>query len=241
MKNRFFAVLFVALFGFLSMAAQDIIHKKDGSTVACQVEEITETTVKYRAADNLTGPLYNIPVASIFKIIYRNGKTDIFDASLQSAPIAQPTATQPAQQPYYGQQQGNLSDADLLALAMVDKKYPKPKRQAKNLRIIGWTVGPAFLVAGTMLLIASEGHPDNEPELFYSGLTCALVGAATCVTCNVIAHSKSKKADRADLMSISVDREVLKMGDKSLCLGVNYSKDNLAHISSFGPSISLKF
>ena len=238
MKNRFFAVLLVALFGFLSMAAQDIIHKKDGSTVACQVEEITEATVKYRAADNLTGPLYNIPIASIFKIVYRNGKTDIFDASLQGAPVTEPAPIQ-TQQPYY-QQQVSMNDARLLALD-ASQNNSSLRKQAKNFRIIGWTVGPALLVAGGVLMYWSEGLPDDYPDYFFGGLSCMVVGVATCVTCNVIAHNKYKKADRIDLMSISVDREVLKMGDKSLCLGVNYSKDKLAHVSSFGPSLSIRF
>lgn len=239
MKNRLFAVLLVALFGFLSMAAQDLIYKKDGSTVACQVEEITETTVKYRAADNLTGPLYNIPVTSIIKILYRNGKTDIFDASFQAAPVAEPSPVQAAPQSYY-QQQGNMNDASLLVMDAYQNNSGL-RNQAKNLRIIGWTVGPALLVAGGIILYLSDLDFDYYGTACGCGIGCAVLGIATCITCNVIAHNKYKKADRIDMMSISVDREVLKMGDKSLCLGVNYSKDNLAHVSSFGPSLSIRF
>lgn len=242
MKNRLLGVLLVALFGFISAAAQDMIYKKDGTTVACQVEEITETAVKYRAAKNPTGPLYNISIDKIIKIVYKNGETDIFDASLQSAPVAEPTPTQAApQQPYYGQQpQTNLNDARLLAMDAVQNNSGL-RNQAKNLRIIGWTVGPALFVAGGVFMYLSEGMPAACPDYFFSGLGCMVVGTATCITCNIIAHNKYKKADRIDLMSISVDREILKMGDKSLCLGVNYSKDNLAHVSSFGPSLSIRF
>lgn len=240
MKNRFFVVLLVALFGFLSMGAKDIINKKDGSTVACQVVEITETTVKYRPIDNPSGPIYNIPITSIKKIVYQNGKIDIFDANLKDPTVVEAAPYQDASQLPYSLHQVSMNDARLLALD-ASQNNTGLRNQAKNFRIIGWTVGPVLFVAGCVSLYLSEGSPVDNPASFFGGLSGMVVGAATCVTCNMIAHSKYKKADRVDLMSISVGHEVLKMGDKSLCFGVNYSKDNFAHISSFGPSLSVRF
>lgn len=240
MKNRFFAVLLVALFGFLSMGAQDLINKNDGSTLACQVVEITETTVKYRAIDNPTGPIYNIPITSIQKIVYQNGKIDIFDASLKDTAVEEAAPHQVASQQPFSLQHVSMNDAHLLALD-ASQNNTSLRNHAKNFRIIGWTVGPALFVAGCVSMYLSEGSPVDYPAFFYGGLGCMVLGVATCVTCNVIAHNKYKKADRIDLMSISVGHEVLKMGDKSLCFGVNYSKDNFAHISSFGPSLSVRF
>lgn len=41
----------------LSALAQDVLVKKDGSSLLGRVEEVTETEVKYRKADNPDGPL----------------------------------------------------------------------------------------------------------------------------------------------------------------------------------------
>lgn len=56
----------------------DVIIDTLGNSVECQVEEITIDAIKYRTADNLQGPLYIIPKASVYKIVFKNGKEEIF-------------------------------------------------------------------------------------------------------------------------------------------------------------------
>ena len=53
--------LFVLLSMFMgNISAQDVIVKKDGSTILSKVMEVGSTEVKYKKYSNLDGPLYTI-------------------------------------------------------------------------------------------------------------------------------------------------------------------------------------
>ncbi len=74
-------------------SAQDIITKTDGTQVEGKVEEITETSIKYRKATNLTGPLYTIPIVSVLNIAYENGSVDLFNHPGADTPAETSQAT----------------------------------------------------------------------------------------------------------------------------------------------------
>lgn len=57
----------------------DNIILKDGTEISAKVEEISESIIKYRRCDNLSGPLYSISKSKVFMIKYSNGNKDIFD------------------------------------------------------------------------------------------------------------------------------------------------------------------
>jgi len=75
MRKTFTLLLLLACGQIFS---QDVIMKKNGDEIKAKVVEITETTVKYKAEDNLDGPVYNIAKTEVFKINYPNGKSDFF-------------------------------------------------------------------------------------------------------------------------------------------------------------------
>ena len=64
---------------FNTLSAQDIIVKADGTLLKGKVEEITETSIKYRKADNPTGPLYNVNKSEVLTINYENGTIDVIN------------------------------------------------------------------------------------------------------------------------------------------------------------------
>jgi len=69
------------LFLFLCPAlasAQDVIVKKDGSTIISKVLEITSTEVKYKKFSNLEGPTYTLLKSEIQGINYENGEKETF-------------------------------------------------------------------------------------------------------------------------------------------------------------------
>ena len=75
--------------------AQDIIVKRDSTTVEALVDEITDDKISYRRADNPTGPKYTVSIAKVARIIYENGVEDVFP---EVEPEAQPV--QPVVEPY---------------------------------------------------------------------------------------------------------------------------------------------
>lgn len=59
--------------------AQDVIVKKDNSTVLCKVLEIADSAIKYKKWSNQDGPTYTIYTDDIVRINYENGDVDNFN------------------------------------------------------------------------------------------------------------------------------------------------------------------
>lgn len=71
-------LFFVLLFTSLTVLAQDVIVKKDGSTILSKVMEINGTEIKYKKWSNQDGPLYTINKTEISTINYQNGEMEVF-------------------------------------------------------------------------------------------------------------------------------------------------------------------
>ncbi len=79
-KSLKILVLFFFLSNFIFIKAQeDIIVKKDGSVIKCNVTEITDEEVKYKKSND--GPSYSIKKNTILSITYKNGETEKFSES----------------------------------------------------------------------------------------------------------------------------------------------------------------
>ncbi len=75
---RNYLTLFFMLFSF-ALFAQDVIVKKDGSTILSKVYEVGEKEIKYKKFSNLNGPIYTLSVKEVMAINYENGEKDLFD------------------------------------------------------------------------------------------------------------------------------------------------------------------
>lgn len=238
----------IALLMMMTASAQDIITRVNGSSIRAKVEEVSATVVKYRAADNLQGPLYSIPVSEVATITYRNGKFDRFNpltqAAIDSIAASQNAAsTQPQQQ---------LSDSYLLSLDQRRNLSENPinlRESAKKLRYIGWIGGGTLFVGGIIVAVtdgtngfwnfSAEGNCSLESALSVSFMGA---GVALCTTCNIIAHNKIKKANMLDSYNASViETDVLKLKGSTLSLGMNVMGERMTRSYSFGPSVSINF
>lgn len=65
----------------MAMNAQDVIVKKDGSTILSKILEVNPNDVKYKKFSNPTGPTYTIIKSEIMAINYENGDKDVFDTA----------------------------------------------------------------------------------------------------------------------------------------------------------------
>ena len=65
--------------------AQDVIVKRDGTTILSKVIEINKNEIKYKKFSNQRGPLYLIEKAEVMSINYESGDKDIFTDDMKSA------------------------------------------------------------------------------------------------------------------------------------------------------------
>lgn len=76
----------------MNVAAQDVIVKKDGSTIVSKVIEVSETQVTYKKFSNIDGPTYTISTSELSSINYPNGEKDSFNnTSLQKKEVERDT------------------------------------------------------------------------------------------------------------------------------------------------------
>lgn len=62
----------------ISVSAQDVIVKKDGTTILSKVLEVGQSEIRYKKHENLDGPTYTISKSELQAINYQNGAKDTF-------------------------------------------------------------------------------------------------------------------------------------------------------------------
>lgn len=193
----------------LSALAQDVLVKKDGSSLLGRVEEVTETEVKYRKADNPNGPLYTIKVADLMRINYENGQSDVFSQDGMTPGSILPGAT------------GESRDTELLTLYYKrNNVYTFPNKLKK----IGFIGGGALIAGGLVLMAAGKFMPDDGPIPFYTGVGLCVVGAVAMPTFYFIAKHKQKQIDELACAPL-FRQQLFAAGGKSLSMGVDYIGD----------------
>ena len=118
MNNRIYSLLLMLLFA-ASGYAQDVIVKKDGSTILSKVVEIGSAEVKYKKFSNQDGPMYTILKTEIQAINYENGEKESFSLQESTAPVPQ--------QPQNFGQTNYLNDSQNYYQSLESKTFQKEK------------------------------------------------------------------------------------------------------------------
>lgn len=71
-------IVFCFVFYTTLIFAQDVIVKKDGSTILAKVLEIGTSDMKYKKYSNPNGPTYTIYISDVMAVNYENGEKDSF-------------------------------------------------------------------------------------------------------------------------------------------------------------------
>lgn len=123
-------LLFVLLGSSAVAWAQDVIVKKDGSTVVCRVVEITETEVVYKKWNDLQGANYVLERSSVSSVSYQDGKrVDLSTAKNLYKPNNQNDGTQ------------QYNDNALLAIDRAEHSKKKVKHPRKKVEFpFKWVV-----------------------------------------------------------------------------------------------------
>ena len=186
--------------------AQDVIVKKDGSTIQSKGMEINETEIKYKKWSNQDGPLYSISRSEIMSISYENGEVEKFsenpnDTSDYNNHEQSQSHFKGAMNPkgtlgYLAINGYKLSDEQVQNL--VDPQsyqlYRKAKRQ-KNAGLILVCIGLASATVGAGSLIA--GKTDVAGVTISIGVVTTVPGAFLLMSSGnktkKIAHEYNKK------------------------------------------------
>lgn len=209
--------------------AQDVIVCKDGTSLLGKVIEITDSEVKYRKADNPDGPLYAVKVASVTRINYENGTTDVFtpDGIAPATVLAGTT--------------GDVKDTDLLKIHReTNKNYAEPRK----FKLIGYIGGGILLATGVTLAAigwsnAGGFYPGNEPGLIIPGIALTAAGAVWMPTFYLIGRYKEKKLNELAIAPL-YRQEVFSVSGKSLSMGVDIMADKM-QTRSLGLGMTFKF
>lgn len=129
--------------------AQDVILKKDNSTILSKVLEINSNEIKYKKWSNQEGPTYSISISEVINIQYQNGNVDKFsnNENVQTQTNTNSQAVAPLQNKgYMDHKVENLTingrvlpDEEVRSLldTQTYQQYLEIKRKAKNQYGIG--------------------------------------------------------------------------------------------------------
>lgn len=73
--------------------SQDVILKKDNTTILSKVIEITNAEIKYKKWSNQDGPTYSISRSDVTRINFQNGDVESFTSKVMSTPTPQQNVT----------------------------------------------------------------------------------------------------------------------------------------------------
>ena len=71
----------------ITVSAQDLITKKDGTDIQAKILEVTSTEVKYKKYSNLEGPTFTLLKSDILIVRYENGENEVFNDSQKASAL----------------------------------------------------------------------------------------------------------------------------------------------------------
>lgn len=225
-------LVFLLLLCSASVSAQDVIVKKDGSTILSKVLEVGQDVVKYKNFSNLDGPTYTISKSELQSINYQNGAKDTFSAPVREENRYLPNNQNDGMQMY--------NDRALLELDYnLNKPYAK---RAKALKTIGWIGGGLFVGAGVVLTgmcLTMEGYS-------LGGSTGETIAAVACfgvgIGWTLGFHSLARRAQNESYNQYSILQKEIYLNDgTSLSLGADLLRDQVCRKQTVGLGLRYNF
>lgn len=228
-------LLLLLLVCSVSAWAQDVIVKKDGSTIVCRVVEVNQTEVVYKRWSNLEGPNYVMNLADVSAINYENGEKVRPDAQAANTTTAVPFP-----------KNNNETVSDEMLLKMADKTKPfdsvKAKQKAKKLIRTGWISGGAMIGIGTIIL--TQTTVSGELAIGSCVVSGALLGLGVICMPSILARGyilKRKANSYTVFTSPLYENEFKLKNGASLATGVDLLKDNKHNNPTLGLGLRYNF
>ena len=218
-------LVFLFLLCAASVSAQDVIVKKDGSTIVCRVVELTDSEITYKKWSDLNGSNYVMDRSLVSAINYENGKkVNLSEATNLYQPHNQNDGVQ------------QFNDRAVMRMDAIASNFTNPKTKA--MKTLGWIGTGVALVGGVGILICKKkmDHGDWTKGQVCIGIAAA--GTATAITGFLLASHYKRQYEVQNLSiyehefnlyrncpvigSIDILRDNC-TGEKSLGLGVRYN------------------
>jgi hypothetical protein len=214
-------LVFLFLLCAASVSAQDVIVKKDGSTIVCRVVELTSSEITFKKWDNLNGSNYVMNRADASAINYQNGKkVNLSEATNLYQPHNQNDGAQ------------QYNDKTLLYL---DASSRAPLIKIKRLKATALIGGITMLAAGGILCALTS----VEKKCLTIGIPIAGAGIIWTTSFLLAAHNAQKKFD---IQSTSLYQYELSLRNGTkLMVGTDILKNNQAKQYSLGIGLRYNF
>lgn len=224
--------------------AQDVLVKKDGSTILAKVLKITETEVEYKDFNNQDGPTRVISIVNLQAINYQNGQKESFSvpSSTHESPVQTPDIVTKETVTKFS------NDQQLMQMYKSSKQLPLEQKKAKRLKIAGWTVGGVLFVGGVVAF--GFMHADCESYYGYEdhyhdiplgiGFSSIAAGIATWSGCYFRAR-KLERRSRYSVQSAPVFQQEFNVGNDRLVVGLDMLKDNTMKNQTLGMGLTYNF
>lgn len=228
MKQLF--VLFLLSLCTVAASAQDVIVKKDGSTIVCRIVDVGSTVVVYKKWTDLKGDSQMINLSDISAINYENGKKeDYSEANNLYTPNNQNNGIQ------------QYNDRALLQIDAASKKYRGKSKKAKTLRLTGLIGGVALVGAGLVVWTCNEEQYYYKTTRMIGGIMigCGVVGATTlCIIAN---HCQRQYNKYEQLQASAIFQQDFKLKDGTVLTPSIDMYDVCRNSRGLGVGLSYKF
>lgn len=229
-------LLFLVALAFTGIcSAQDVIIKKDGSTILAKVLKITETEVEYKNFDNQDGPTRSISISNLQGINYQNGQKEVFSAAVPGI-VTGETATQFS------------NDQELLRMYNTIYNQPDMMKKAKRLKMAGWIVGGTLVATATLVALCGinakhdgDGYKYKTKWVYMIELPIAAAGVAVWAGCYYGAKSIERES-KLSVQSSPIFQQEFNVGKNDrLMVGVDILNDNTMKHQTLGMGIRYNF
>ena len=201
--------------------AQDVIVKKDGSTVICRVVELNATEIVYKKWSDLNGSSYIMDRSLASAINYENGKRETLGE------------VQNQYQPH--NQNDGVQQMNDQALLRMDQTANSPRKKVNTLKTIGW-IGGAALVAFSLWPIS--GGDSGSLGGVSGGLAFTAGGIAWTTGFLLAANRQKKKMEMLNTSSL-YHQEFNFSNGTSLSAGIDVLSDHSFENNMLGRSSTL--
>lgn len=196
MKHLLFLMLFCCA---VCTSAQDVIVKKDGSTVVCRVLEVKSSEVIYKLWTAQNGSNYVMDLSLVSSINYESGKKESFSEIMENKYSP------------YNQSNGERQINDN-ALMIMDMDSKGNLKKAKRLKIAGYS-GTAITGIGTILLTLGCCDIHNSSKWLIAGSVSMPVGGVIAIPCLWKGYKMSKEYKRIQNYALYQQEIKLKNGN----------------------------
>lgn len=220
-------LVFLLLLCSASVSAQDVIVKKDGSTIVCRVVEVSANEITYKKWSDLNGSNYVMDKSLASAINYESGKKESFsEATNLYTPNNQNDGSQ------------QLNDRALLKL---DYNMNEPiMKKPKTYKLIGWIGGGLICAAGIAIYQEGSGHNESD-DYTNAGALAIAGGAAWALAFNLIAKNQQKKNENRWVYSTLYQYDIPISNNSFLSLGADLLSDRTMGNHTIGLGLRYNF